>query len=200
LRGPWSRALLVEVAGDGSPTSNVDSLEIKPGTVVGHVGECTVTLRTERVPPRIWAAMVSYADGRGALQEAVQGRTQSSHLQHLMAEDWEEPLVPRALMIRRACSCDEGGSCEHVAAVGLAFADAIEEDPALLLRWRGCLDGDEAVPSADMWVAGELPEPGDVRPFPPAAMLKRLGPSGIAVGDDDLADVLEQAYEGFASR
>ena len=59
MRGPWSRAVLAEVAGDIRPTSEVDSLEIKPGTVVGHVGECTVTLRTERVPPRIWAAMVS---------------------------------------------------------------------------------------------------------------------------------------------
>jgi hypothetical protein len=198
MRGPWSRAVLVEIAGDVRPTSAVDSLEVKPGTVVGHVGGCTVTLRTERVPPRIWAAMVSYADGRGALQEAVQGRAQSSHLQHLMAEDWEEPLVPRALMIRRACSCDEGGSCEHVAAVGLAFADAVEEDPAQLLRWRGCLEGEEAISSADMWAAGELPEPGEVRAFPAGAMLKRLGPSGIAVGEDDLAEVLERAYEAFA--
>jgi hypothetical protein len=50
-----------------------------------------------------------------------------------------------------------------------------------------------------MWVAGELPEPGEVRAFPPAAMLKRLGPSGIAVGDEDLAEVLEQAYQSFAA-
>ena len=200
MRGPWSRAVLVEVAGDIRPTSEVDSLEIKPGTVVGHVGECTVTLRTERVPPRIWAAMVSYAGGRGALEEAVQGRAQSSHLQHLMAEDWEEPLVPRAQMIRRACTCDEGGACEHVAAVGLAFADAIEEEPAQLLRWRGCLAGEDEAPSADMWVAGELPAPGEVRAFPAGAMLKRLGPSGIAVGDEDLAQVLERAYEAFANR
>ena len=44
VRGPWSRSVLAEVAGDIRPTSEVDSLEIKPGTVVGHVGECTVTL------------------------------------------------------------------------------------------------------------------------------------------------------------
>ena len=150
------------------------------------------------MPPRIWAAMVSYAGGRGALEEAVQGRSQSSHLQHLMAEDWEEPLVPRAQMIRRACTCDEGGACEHVAAVGLAFADAIEEEPSQLLRWRGCLAGEDEAPSEDMWVAGELPAPGEVRAFPAGAMLKRLGPSGIAVGDEDLAQVLERAYEAFS--
>jgi hypothetical protein len=197
VRGPWSRAVLVEVAGDQRPTSEVDSLEIKPGTVVGHVGACTVTLRTERVPPRIWAAMVSYAGGRGALEEAVQGRSQSSHLQHLMAEDWEEPLVPRAGLIRRACTCDEGGSCGHVAALGVAFADAIDEEPVLLLRWRGCIL-DEVVASGDPWAGGDLPEPGEVRPMPVGAVLKRLGPSGIAVGEDDLAQVLERAYEAFA--
>src|SRR3954468_814946 len=135
------------------------------------------------------------AEGR----EAVQGRPQPSPLQPLMAEDWEEPLVPRALMIRRACTCDEGGACERVAPVGLAFADAIEGSPALLLRWHGCLEGDEAAPSADMWLAVELPEPAEVRAFPAGAMLKRLGPSGIAVGDEDLAEVLERAYEAFPS-
>jgi hypothetical protein len=29
-------------------------------------------------------------------------------------------------------------------------------------------------------------------------VLKRLGPSGIMVGDEDLADVLQAAYEAFA--
>jgi hypothetical protein len=29
-------------------------------------------------------------------------------------------------------------------------------------------------------------------------VLKRLGPSGIQLGDDDLADVLLPAYEAFA--
>jgi hypothetical protein len=37
-----------------------------------------------------------------------------------------------------------------------------------------------------------------VRPMPVGAVLKRLGPSGIAVGEDDLAQVLERAYEAFA--
>lgn len=199
MRGAWSRSVLASVGGDVRPGQAVDSLEIKPGTVVGKVGRCTVTLRTERVPPRIWEAMVSYAAGRGALEEAVEGRAQSSHLQHLMAEDWEEPLVPRAALVRRACTCDEGGGCEHVAAVGLAFADAIEDDPRELLRWRGCLASEEAAPPEEMWVGGELPAPGEVRAMPVAAVLKRLGPSGIAVGEEDLAQVLERAYEAFAA-
>jgi hypothetical protein len=35
--------------------------------------------------------------------------------------------------------------------------------------------------------------------MPPGAVLKRLGPSGIAAGDDDLADVLQRAYDAFAA-
>ncbi|MBA3841811.1 MAG: hypothetical protein H0X39_04190 [Actinobacteria bacterium] len=198
MRGPWARAVLAAIAGDTAMAPEVDSLEVKVGSVVAHVGECTVTLRAERVPQRIWEAMVSYARGRGALADAVTGKTQSSHLQHLMAEDWEEPLVPRARMIRRACSCDEGGACEHVAAVGVAFADAIDEQPVLLLRWRGCIL-DEVVTGGDPWAGGELPAPGEVRAFPPGAVLKRLGRSEIMVGEQDLADVLERAYEAFAS-
>jgi hypothetical protein len=198
MRGPWARAVLDAVTRDARPQGEVDSLEVKVGSVVSHIGGCTVTLRAERVPQRIWEAMVSYARGRGALADAVTGRAQSSHLQHLMAEDWEEPLVPRAALIRRACTCDEGGACEHIAAVGVAFADAIDEEPVLLLRWRGCIL-DEVAIGGDPWAGGDLPEPGEVRPFPMGAVLKRLGPSGIQVGDEELADVLERAYEAFAA-
>jgi hypothetical protein len=197
MRGPWARSVLAAVAGDTSTAPPVDSLEVKVGSVVAHVGDCTVTLRAERVPRRIWEAMVGYARARGALADAVAGRVQSSHLEHLMAEDWEEPLVPRAGLIRRACTCDEGGSCGHVAALGVAFADAIDEEPVLLLRWRGCIL-DQVVASGDPRAGGDLPEPGEVRPMPVGAVLKRLGPSGIAVGEDDLAQVLERAYEAFA--
>ena len=53
-----------------------------------------------------------------------------------------------------------------------------------------------APPSA--WEAGPLPEPRPVRPLPVGAVLKRLGPSGLRAGTEDLADVLERAYVEFA--
>ena len=54
-----------------------------------------MSLSAEPVPPRIWAAMTRFAQNRGPLKEAVEGRIQSVHLEHLMAEDWGEPLIPR---------------------------------------------------------------------------------------------------------
>jgi hypothetical protein len=196
VRGPWARSVLAAVAGDVRADADVDELEVEVGRVAARVEGCDVTLTVGRVPPRIWAAMVSYARGRGALEDAVEGRMQSSHLEHLLEEDWGEPLVPRPRAIGRTCTCDDDGECGHVAAVGLAFADAIDGDPGLLLRWRGC--GVEALPSGDPWAGGELPEPAPTRTMPVGAVLKRLGPSGIAVGDEDLADVLLEAYEAFA--
>ena len=108
--------------------------------MTARVGECEVVLPAERVPRATWIAMLRYAQGMGPLEEAVKGRIQSTHLDHLLAEDWGERLIPRAGQIRRTCTCDPSGACEHVAAVGLAFADAIDGNPLLFLRWRGCVD------------------------------------------------------------
>ena len=201
MRGPWARSVLTAIARDARPTVPVASLDVDVGRLAALVGECEVTLSAEPVARSSWSAMVRYAHGMGPLEQAVAGRLQSTHLDHLLAEDWGEQLIPRPGQIRRECSCDPSGACEHVAAAGLAFADAIDEDPALLLRWRGCLEGPvPEVDRGDPWAGGPLPEPGSARALPVGAVLKRLGPSGIMVGDADLADVLLPAYEAFAGR
>jgi hypothetical protein len=191
--------MLSAVAGDERPGAGVHSLDVGVGRLTALVEGCRVTLTAEPVARASWAAMVRYARGMGPLEQAVEGRLQSTHLDHLLAEDWGEQLVPRRGQIRRECTCDPSGACEHVAAVGLAFADAIDDDPSLLLRWRGCTE--EPAPEVDRgdpWAGGPLPEPGPRRALPVGAVLKRLGSSGILVGDQDLADVLEAAYHAFA--
>jgi hypothetical protein len=199
VKGPWARAVYVAVAGDERPTARVDELDVQIGHLTARVGECAVTLAAERIPRSTWVSMVRFARGMGPLEEAVNGRLQSPHLGVLLDEDWGEQLIPRPGRIRRACSCDEDARCEHVAAVGLAFADAIDDDPRILLRWRGCVDEDEPESQqVDPWAGGALPVPGTARGLPVGAVLKRLGPSGIQVGDEDLADVLEVAYRAFA--
>jgi hypothetical protein len=100
-----------------------------------------------------------------------------------------------------------------VAALAFAVADEIDADPSLLLRWRGCVAAPEvpteaevvstAEPSLDLmdddpWRAGVLPEPRPLRPLPVGAVLKRLGPSGLELRGEDLADVLQRAYASFA--
>ena len=201
MRGPWARDMLVAVTGAETcqtPLEVSDTI-VEIGRLTARVGECEVTLVAERVPRATWVSMLRFARGMGPLEEAASGRLQSPHLSVLLDEDWGEQLIPRPGQIRRTCSCDESGRCEHVAAAGLAFADAIDEDAALLLRWRGCVDEDEPESErVDPWAGGTLPEPGEPRGLPVGAVLKRLGPSGILVGDEDFADVLQEAYEAFS--
>lgn len=205
MRGPWSRAVL-EALGDAELA--VDSLEVREGTIVASIGECDVTVEAEVVPRRSWTAMWRFARGNVPLEAAVAGREQSDHLDVLMREDWDAPLVPEG--IRTRCSCDGAGRCVHVASVARAVADLIDEDPSTLLRWRGCTPEraqlvleEEVEPSSippEAWEAGELPAPRPLRPLPAGAVLKRLGPSGVRVVGEDLADVLQRAYEALPER
>lgn len=223
--GPWARLLATAVVRDeGSAVAEqgrvlvregaVGPIEVEEGTLAADVDGCSVAITANPVPPRIWAAMTRFARGNRPLVDAVEGRAQSVHLEHLMIEDWSEPLVPRPYELGRRCTCDRDGPCEHVAALAFAVAEAIDADPALLLRWRGCVATAEEPPveaaaetasepvadltDDDPWLAGTFPEPQPLRPLPVGAVLKRLGPSGLHLHGEDLADVLQRAYVSFA--
>jgi hypothetical protein len=197
--GPWSRSFVAAVAGNADrPQLAVEALRVEPGEVWAVVEGCEVTLTAHVIPARIWTSMARYAQGMGQLEQAVEGRLQSVHLEHLLQEDWGELLIPRASQIAQTCTCDEPDGCEHVAAVAYAFADAIEQTPRILLRWRGVADVNEAESAepADPWQGKELSTLLEARPMPTYAVLKRLGPSELYVGgNDDLANALRVAYE-----
>jgi uncharacterized Zn finger protein len=221
--GPWARLLATAVVRDeGSAVAErgrvlvregeVGPIEVAQGTLAATVAGCSVAIIANPVPPRIWAAMARFARGNRPLIDAVEGRAQSVHLEHLMIEDWSEPLVPRPYELGRRCTCDREELCEHVAALAFAVADGIDADPSLLLRWRGCVATPELPaetvestpePAADLtdddpWRAGTFPERQPLRPLPVGAVLKRLGPSALQLRGEDLADVLQRAYESFA--
>ena len=217
-KGPWARLFATAVVPDESSSvaehgrrllRSVESLVVEAGTLSASVEEFEVTIAAEPVPPRIWVALTRSARNSPQILAAIEGRAQSVHLEHLMTLDWDRPLVPRKRELARACSCHRGGACEHVAAVAYAFAEEIDRDPSALLRWRGVDAVEEAEPEAEpevtveavppeAWEAGALPELRPLRPLPVGAVLKRLGPSGLRIGQDDLADVLERAYSEFA--
>ena len=201
--GPWSRSFVAAVAGNSDRRElEVEALRIEAGEICAVVEGCEVTLSAHVIPPRIWAQMARYAQGMGQLEQAVEGRMQSVHLEHLLQEDWGELLIPRASQIAQACTCDEAAGCEHVAAVAYAFADEIERNPRVLLRWRGVADLDEAAEAAstDPWEGRELSALQAARPMPRYAVLKRLGPSELQVGgNEDLANALRIAYEALGS-
>ena len=225
-QGPWARLLATAVVPDEGSTlaeagrrlareGAVSSVSVGVGSLSAVVEGFDVTLSAARVPPRIWAAMTSFSRNNRPLEAAIKGKEQSVHLEHLLTVDWEQPLIPRASDIARSCTCEDGArgiACAHVAAVGYVFADRIDQEPGLLLRWRGCASGFEAaaeedapVPvvagaAGDPWRAGTVPGPVPLRPLPPGAVLKRLGPSGIRVGGNDLGELLEKAYSAFGRR
>ena len=215
-KGPWARLFATAVVPDESSSvaehgrrlmRSVQDLAVEARALTASVDGCDVTIAAEPVPPRIWTALTRSARNSPQLVAAIEGRAQSVHLEHVMTLDWERPLVPLKRDLVRRCSCERGGACEHVAALAYAFAEEIDRNPSALLRWRGVDVVEEAEPEPELavetvppeaWEAGTLPEPRPLRPLPLGAVLKRLGPSGLRVGANDLADVLERAYEEFA--
>ena len=135
---------------------------------------------------------------RPGLEAGIEGSAQSVHLAHYLEAEQREPLAPPMRQIRTSCTCPDreyASVCKHVAAVAFVVADAVDSEPSLLLRWRGCEPvTPPASRSGDPWLAGVLPPPRPVRALPPGAVVKRLGRSGIRVGGRDLAEALARAY------
>ena len=219
--GPWARWVAGAVVPDESSTraeqgrelarsGAVHSVAVEQGTITARVSDPSgiadddvVAVDAALVPGRIWADANRAARRRPLLVDGVEGRSQSIHLAHLMETEHHEPLVPPTRAITTSCSCREparGVPCVHVAAVAFVVADAVDANPAILLRWRGCEVAEPpASRSGDPWLAGRLPAPRAQRALPPGAVVKRLGRSGIRVGNADLADALEPAYRAFAA-
>lgn len=225
-RGPWARWLATSVAPDESSpraergrilarTGHVHSVSVAKGEitarVIGSAGaDYRVGLAADVVAPRVWEAVIGSPRRHTHFEAAAAGREQSLQLEHVMTVDWDEPLIPPGRSVRRSCTCpdaDRSGACKHVVALAYVVADAIDDDPSLLLEWRGCRPEadherarEQAQPADDPWVTGPLPVLGEARALPIGSVLKRLGASGLVVDGVDLRDALEPAYSAFAGQ
>jgi SWIM zinc finger len=217
--GPWARLVATAIVPDESSARAERGRELARGgavsgvtvaggliraSVVGSSGsEYAVSLDAPRLPATVWTEVVRAARDRRGLEDGVEGAEQSVHLVLHLEAELHEPLVPSTRRIRASCTCpdrERSPVCKHVAAVAYVLAHAIDDDPSLLLRWRGCEPvTPPASRSGDPWLAGELPPPRPRRALPPGAVVKRLGRSGIRVGGRDLAEALEPAYRAFAA-
>jgi hypothetical protein len=228
-QGAWARLVATSIVPDERTAraqrgleigraGMLHSLAVGPGVVVARVSgseevDYEVELHTRPLPPRVWAAATKAPQWR----VAASGREQSVSLEHELAAGWGEPLVPPGRAIRRSCTCPDvefSGTCKHLVALGFVFAEAIDRDPTLLLRWRGCLTADEPSPAQDAdleastlptldeepdpWLGGTVPEIGPARALPVGAVLKRLGPSGLRLDGVELIELLEPAYAALA--
>jgi hypothetical protein len=197
--GPWSRSFVAAVAGNAErPDLDVTDLRIEPGAITGDVEGCVATVSASPIPARTWESITRFARGMGPLEEAVAGRLQSVHLEHLLEEDWDEHLIPRRSAIWQSCSCD-AETCPHRVALAYAVADEIDVRPLELLRWRGLGGAESTRDVADPWRGGEVHVSPSPRPMPKYAVLKRLGSGANAQVPDELGRVLHGAYDRLTS-
>jgi len=228
-RGPWSRLLATSIVPEPrsaraqrgrelAEEGGVHTVAVAPGHVTAKVTgssgfDYDVELHARPLPPRVWAATVG--SGR-EFAAAAAGREQSVRLEHELSAGWGEPLIPQSRSIRRTCNCpdiDFSGTCKHVVALAYVFAEAVDDDPELLLRWRGVAKAQQAVEEPaehaptptdavaddeDPWIGGNVPVIEPPRPLPVGAVLKRLGPSGLKLDGVELIELLEPAYAALA--
>ena len=131
-QGPWARLFASAVVGDEGSSSaeagralarggRVHTVSVTEGVLGGSVEddgvEHTAEIAADPVPPRIWAAAIRSGRGNPQIDAAVAGRSQSVRLEHVMAVDWEEPLVPATRSLRRTCNCGRPAPCAHVVAL-----------------------------------------------------------------------------------
>jgi hypothetical protein len=178
--GPWARMFIDAFDGVGHQlvSDTVSDLRVEPSLITARVGGRSVTLSAPPIAPGIWAA----------IEGSVTADRQSEQLAQLLAHTWEEPLVPKAIV--------RIGSDADVAPVVAAVADAIERDPATLLRWRGY--GGDVPADAEAWRGGELPPLPPRARRPPDSVPKRFGASGIVAGGEDVVETLIRAYGTFS--
>jgi uncharacterized Zn finger protein len=207
----------------------VIGFELTPGRVVGRVQgsrpqpyEVTIAIPAydEAQWTRVLAALGSQALYRAALL--------AGEIPHELVDLFDElelPLFPSTLEM--ACSCPDWGTpCKHVSAVLYVLAEAFDDDPFLVLAWRGrgrdelltALRGlPEPVETIDPLAVEEVElqtrltdfytpaislsrlreRPGRVK-VPPELLLRVLDAPQIRVRHIPLVDILRPAYRDLA--
>ncbi|MEU8079520.1 histone-like nucleoid-structuring protein Lsr2 [Catellatospora citrea] len=204
-------------------SGQVLSLTVAPGEVAAQVQGSrpepyTVTLGVATFMPIEWRRAVDALAQQAVFSaELLAGRMPTDVEQAL--EPLGMSLFPTMRQLDLACSCpDWGNPCKHAAAVCYLLAELFDEDPFVILHWRGMpraelLDAlrahraqqaDGATEDAGepdelrgFWTAGPLPAPPPADPAAATRLLQRLGPVGHTVRGVDFAQALASAYEAM---
>ena len=210
------------------------SLEVEPGLISARVqGSRAQPYRVRIAWPALgadaWATVGSAFTARAGLAARLLAGEVPAELEGVF-ESAGETLFPRRWAdLRAECSCpDWENPCKHLAAVLYVFADRLDDDPWLLLAWRG-RDRDAVLselrahrrPAAAEPPDDGLPpwwplrtgapsqEPGESEsaladadfapPDPPHAVLQRLDHLAVSVRGEPATDLLLPAYEAFVA-
>jgi uncharacterized Zn finger protein len=214
-------------------SGQVLNLDVSPGLVAASVQG------SRSRPYAVRIALKPFTDAEWARAEAAlaeQALFLASLLAGEMPPDVEDAFAAAGLSLFPSrpgdlttdCSCpDWANPCKHAAATYYILAEAFDDDPFLVLAWRGRarepllanlrkLRGAAAAPvpeapaearvplprSGGFWRAG--PELAALRFTPraaevPDAVLRQLGPLPEAAGGQRVTDVLAAAYRTFTS-
>jgi uncharacterized Zn finger protein len=211
-------------------SGQVMELRVSPGEVTAKVQGSAPR------PYRVKIGLVPFSDEQWArAEEALAGQALflASLLAGEMPRDVEDAFTAAGLSLfpsspgelRTECSCpDAANPCKHVAATFYILAEAFDDDPFLVLAWRGrtrelllerlrelrgalpaaAEEVPEAPPPppADYWKAG--PELAELHFTPratgmPDAVLRQLGPLPPEAGGERIQQSLAQAYALFTA-
>ncbi|MFN0090760.1 MAG: SWIM zinc finger family protein [Acidimicrobiales bacterium] len=199
------------------------SFDVQPGLVVAQVQGSrrtpyVTTVRLEPLTAEQWAAVQREIEATLQFAAQLLAGEVPPELEAVF-EGAGVALLPRRWGdLRVSCSCPDWESpCKHLAATLYVLADRLDDDPWLLLLWRGRTraemlahlgpGADDRAAVAPWWplVPGaRLPGPaasgGDTWTSEHArAALTRLGPLGVEVRNRAVTDLLGAAYDTLAA-
>jgi uncharacterized Zn finger protein len=214
----------------------VVSLEVSPGLVRAPVQGSRpepyqVALQIDAYGPAEWASLVEAIGARAVHRAKLLAGEMPPELEEVFAEAGL-PLFPEGTLDME-CSCPDwaggggwGRPCKHLSAVLYLLAEAFDDDPFLVLAWRGmgkdallgALRGggpaDETpsqlevadVPFSERLTSfyetggalSRLREPVRTPDAPPDLLLRALGVPDVKVRHIPLGDMLRPAYRRLA--
>lgn len=198
------------------------SFDVQPGLVVAQVQGSrstpyVVSVQFSTLDEQQWELVQREIDATLQFSARLLAGEVPSDLEDVFARAGV-PLLPRRWNdLRASCSCPDWEiPCKHVAAVLYVLADRLDDDPWLLLLWRGRTreqvlarlgSPDEAAGQIAPWwplIPGaplpfeidRLSEVGDVDA---SAALTRLGPLDVSVRGRPVVELVADAYRALIS-
>lgn len=207
-------------------------LGVGSGVIAAHVQGSrhtpyVVTIALQQPTAAQWRAIDSAIAAKVGFAARLLSGEVPADLEAVFA-DSGVPLFPQTWRsLKASCSCpDYENPCKHIAAVLYVFADQLDADPWLVLKWRGrsreqvlqpflgksrssqaTPEPSSAAPVAPWWpfAPGPLPRFDDHPPLQspvsvqeePDAVLDALEPFDESVGEVSVLDLVRAAYRDF---
>ncbi|MBO3747849.1 SWIM zinc finger family protein [Streptosporangiaceae bacterium NEAU-GS5] len=174
----------------------VVSLDVSPGLVGAPVQGSRpepyqVSLRIDAYGPAEWATLIEAVGARAVYRAKLLAGEMPPELEEVFAETGL-PLFPEGTL-DMACTCPDwaagggrGRPCKHLSAVLYLLAEAFDDDPFLVLAWRGM----EKEPLLEALRAGGAGSGGAAAPAVPRP---------LEVTDVPFAERMTSFYEAGAS-